>query len=202
MPHLSIILGSSRQGRFADQVATWVTSRVDERADVTSEVVDLRDHPLPVFDQAPPAYTGRSYPNAPSERLGRVLDRADGFLILTPEYNHGYPAVLKNAIDHTFVEWNRKPVAFVGWGNVGGARAIEQLRLVAVELELAPLRHAVHILPELMRALHQAETDPQEVFGALDGRLTLLLDELLWWSAALAAARGPRPVAAARPLER
>jgi NAD(P)H-dependent FMN reductase len=192
MPHLDIILGSSRQGRFADQVSGWVSSRVSERTDVSFEVVDLREHPLPFLDQPPPAYTGRSYPNAHSAELGRILDRADGFLILTPEYNHGYPAVLKNAMDHTFVEWNRKPVAFVGWGNVGGARAIEQLRLVAVELELAPLRHAVHILPDLMRALHQSGADPQEAFRPLDGRLTLLLDDLVWWSNALAAARGRR----------
>lgn len=190
MPHLSIILGSSRRGRFADQVAAWVTSRVGTRSGVSFEVVDLREHPLPFLDQPPPAYTGRNYPNAHSARLGRILDRADGFLILTPEYNHGYPAVLKNALDHTFVEWNRKPVAFVGWGNVGGARAIEQLRLVAVELELAPLRHAVHILPDIVRALHQPGADPGHVFGSLDARLAMLLDELVWWADALGAARG------------
>ncbi len=72
-------------------------------------------------------------------RFGRVIDRADGYVILTAEYNHGYPAVLKNALDSTFVEWRRKPVAFVGWGNTGGARAVEQLRAVAVEFEMAPL---------------------------------------------------------------
>lgn len=73
-------------------------------------------------------------------QLGRALDRADRIIVLTAEYNHGYPAVLKNAMDWTFPEWQRKPIAFVGWGNVGGARAIEQLRLVAVEFEMAPLR--------------------------------------------------------------
>ena len=75
--------------------------------------------------------------------LGNAIDRADGFVVLTGEYNHGYPAVLKNAMDWTFVEWRHKPITFVGWGNVGGARAIEQLRAVAVEFEMAPLRHAV-----------------------------------------------------------
>ena len=78
-------------------------------------------------------------------------------MLVTAEYNHGYTAVLKNALDHTFVERNRKPVAFVGYGNVGGARAIEQLRLVAVELEMAPLRHAVHILPDVMIPARRAE---------------------------------------------
>ena len=77
--------------------------------------------------------------------------------MLTAEYNHGYPAVLKNAMDWTFVEWRRKPMSFVGWGQVGGARAIEQLRQVAVEFEMAPLRHAVHILPDAMIAARQAD---------------------------------------------
>src|ERR1019366_6154987 len=83
---------------------------------------------------------------------GGRIDTAYGFVLLPPENNHGYSGVLKNAMDHTFVEWRRKPVAFVGWGNVGGARAVEQLRLVTVEFEMAPLRHAVHILPDQMRA--------------------------------------------------
>ncbi len=112
--------------------------------------------------------------------------------MLTAEYNHGYPAVLKNAMDWTFVEWRRKPINFVGWGNVGGARAIEQLRTVAVEYEMAPLRHAVHILPAVMIASRQGG-DPHDisVFAPLEAKLTLLADDLAWWAAALAAAREP-----------
>ena len=83
-----------------------------------------------------------------------------GIVILTGEYNHGYPAVLKNALDSTFPEWRRKPVAFVGWGNTGGARAIEQLRLVAIEFEMAPLRHAVHVLPDILIAVRRARIRP------------------------------------------
>src|SRR4051812_44748071 len=196
MPHLSIILGSSRRGRFADQVAAWVTSRVGTRTEVSFEVVDLRNHPLPFLDQPPPAYTGRNYPNAHSARLGRILDRADGFLILTPEYNHGYPAVLKNALDHAFVEWNRKPIAFVGWGNAGGARAIEQLRMVSVELEMAPVRRAVHILPDILIPLLRGEQEPATALAMLDPQLNLLADDLLWWADALRAARRGDAVAA------
>jgi len=123
-------------------------------------------------------------------RLGSKLDEADGFVVLTPEYNHGYPAVLKNAMDHTFVEWRRKPITFVGWGNVGGARAIEQLRQVAVEFEMAPLRHAVHILPDVLRPARTAE-DPFDtsVFASLEPRLRLLARDLGWWMVALAEAR-------------
>jgi NAD(P)H-dependent FMN reductase len=189
--HIDVVLGSTRDGRFGEKVAAWVMDRVARRHDAVFELIDLRDYPLPFFDQAPPAYTRRDYPNEHSAGLGRRLDRADGFLILTPEYNHGYPAVLKNAMDHTFPEWNRKPVAFAGWGNVGGARAVEQLRLVAVEFEMAPLRHAVHILPDVMRASRVAGVDPLEVFASHDDRLALVLDDLLWWTETLAAGRLP-----------
>jgi NAD(P)H-dependent FMN reductase len=110
--------------------------------------------------------------------------------VLTAEYNHGYPAVLKNAMDWTFPEWRRKPIAFVGWGNVGGARAIEQLRLVAVEFEMAPLRHAVHILPDIMITARQAgDVSDTTAFAPLEPKLKLLADDLTWWASALAAAR-------------
>src|SRR3954452_16893510 len=190
MPHIQIIQGSTRDGRFSDNVVDWVHAALKARDEVSVEVADLREHPLPFFDQGSPSRSPRDYKSAEIARFAQTVDHGDGFVILTPEYNHGYPAVLKNAIDHTFVEWNRKPVAFVGWGNVGGARAIEQLRLVAVELELAPLRHAVHIMPDIVRALHQPGADPDEVFGSLDARLAILLDELVWWADALGAARG------------
>jgi len=154
------------------------------------ELVDLRDHPLPFFDGLAPARTLRDYPSAEVARFGQTLDRADGFVFVSPEYNHGYPAVLKNALDFTFVEWHRKPVTFVSWGNVGGVRAVEQLRLVAVEMEMAPLRHAVHILPEvLVPAIRAPEPFDTTLLDALLAKLELLGDELHWWATALAAAR-------------
>jgi NAD(P)H-dependent FMN reductase len=111
-------------------------------------------------------------------------------VVLSAEYNHGYPAVLKNAMDWTFVEWRRKPIAFIGWGNVGGARAVEQLREVAVEFEMAPLRHAVHILPDVMIAARQS-TDPGDtsMFTPLLPRLELLAADLAWWVTTLALGR-------------
>jgi NAD(P)H-dependent FMN reductase len=159
------------------------------RDDLSFDVVDLRDHPLPLFDQAvPPARSLRDYPNPEVTRLGETLDRADGFII-TSECNHGYPASLKNALDFVFPELNRKPVTFVGYRNVGGARAIEQLRLVTVEFEMAPLRHAVHILPELMVPAMKADPFTIEVFAPLDRRLELAMTDLIWWSTTLSAAR-------------
>ena len=164
--------------------------RLCGRDDLELEILDLRDHPLPMYEgTVPPARSPRDYPNDAVARFGQAIDRADGFIIVTAEYNHGYPASLKNAMDYLFAEFNRKPVAFVGYGNVGGARAIEQLRQVVVELEMAPLRHAVNILPELMISARSAEPFSPELFASLDQRLETMVSDLLWWTAALGAAR-------------
>ena len=190
MTHILAITGTTRRGRFSEKVAAVGVEQLVARDDFSVELVDLRDYPLPFFDEAPPARTRRDYPTDEIARLGRRIDQADGFVILTAEYNHGYPAVLKNALDHTFVEWQRKPVTFVGWGNVGGARAIEQLREVAVEFEMAPLRHAVHILPDLMvPAMRSPDPFDTAVFAPLEPKLKTLADDLAWWASALAVAR-------------
>ncbi len=187
---VAVITGTTREGRFSELVASWVLSELKEHPELAVELVDLRDYPLPFFDGVAPLHTGRNYPRDDVARLGNAIDRADGFVILTGEYNHGYPAVLKNAMDWTFVEWVRKPVTFVGWGNVGGARAIEQLREVAVEFEMAPSRYAVHILPDVMRAVRQAGDDADvALFDSLKPRLEQLTNDLLWWMKALSAAR-------------
>jgi len=184
---IQVINSTTRDGRFSERVAEWVLGYLGACGDLDLELIDLRDHPLPFFEGAPPARTLRDYPNDEVARLGRTIDRADGYIVLTAEYNHGYPAVLKNAMDWTFVEWQRKPIAFVGWGNVGGARAIEQLRLVAVEYEMAPLRHAVHVMGDVMMAIRQS--DDLAPFAPLEPRLKLLTEDLLWWTRALATAR-------------
>jgi NAD(P)H-dependent FMN reductase len=188
-----VITSTTREGRFGGPVAEWVASSLRLRGDMDVELLDLREHPLPFFD-APygPARRPREYPNAEVAAFGRIVDAADGFVVATAEYNHGYPAVLKNAMDWTFVEWTRKPMAFVGWGNVGGSRAIEQLRQVAVEFEMAPLRHAVHILPDVMIAARAQGGADASTFAALEPRLTVLADDLVWWANALATARSGR----------
>jgi NAD(P)H-dependent FMN reductase len=187
---IQVVNGTTREGRFSERVAHWVLQRLSARADIEVELVDLREHPLPFFDSVAPARTPRDYPNEAVARFGRTVDRADGYIVLAGEYNHGYSAVLKNAMDWTFVEWRRKPVSYVGWGGLGGARAVEQLRQVAVEFEMAPLRHAVHILPDVIRPARES-ADPRDTtaFAALDPKLKLLVDDLTWWAAALGAAR-------------
>lgn len=191
LPLIQVIVGSTREGRFADHVLSWVRDRLESRPDLKTEVVDLRDFPLPFFDGPAPAKNVRQYTLPEVARLGETIDRADGFLVLTPEYNHGYPAVLKNALDWTFAEWSRKPITFVGWGNTGGARAIEQLREVAVEFEMAPLRFAVHVLADtIVRCKGSNDPSDPENFGPLDAALDRAVTDLLWWSDALRQARG------------
>jgi NAD(P)H-dependent FMN reductase len=187
--HVAVITGTTREGRFSERVAKWVIGHLAQRDGFEIEEIDLRDHQLPFFTGVAPARAGRDYANAEVARLGEAVDRADGYVVLCAEYNHGYPAVLKNATDWTFPEWQHKPMSFVGWGQVGGARAVEQLRLVAVELEVAPLRHAVHILPDVMIAARSTDADDLSVFAPLTPRLDLLADDLAWWMDALTPAR-------------
>ena len=189
-PLIQIIVGTTRPGRFSDKPVAWLVDRLGHRDDLALEIVDVRDHPLPLYESAvSPARAQRQYEDERVIRFGRIVDRADGYIIVAGEYNHGYPASLKNAMDYVFPEFNRKPVTFVGYGQVGGARAVEQLRLVAVEFEMAPLRHAIHIFPDLMIAARGADPFTPEIFASLDQRLEMVMADLLWWSRALGAAR-------------
>ena len=188
---LQVIVGTTRENRLSERFAAWVMANLRDHPGFDLELVDLRDHPLPFFHSAvSPARSGRDYEDEDVARFGAVIDRADGYLVCTGEYNHGYPAVLKNAMDSTFVEWRRKPITFVAWGNAGGARAVEQLRQVAVEFEMAPTRHAVHVMPDVIIAMRTSDNpDDPAHFASLEPRLALLADDLAWWMAALAAAR-------------
>jgi NAD(P)H-dependent FMN reductase len=187
---IQVLLASTRSKRFGERAAAWAMDRLGRRDDLRAELVDLREHPLPLYDLAvAPAHAGRTYPDAATAAWGQLVDAADGYVVVTPEYNHGYPAALKNALDHVSVELGRKPVAFVGYGGVGGARAVEQLRQVAVELEMAPLRHAVHVLPDVLVPALKAEAFDVEMLASLDPKLDRLAADLVWWASALRAAR-------------
>lgn len=190
VPHIQVILGTTRPGRFSDKVGAWLVDRMERRADLTVELLDLRDHPLPIYElDVAPARGGRDYETPAVRRFGERLDRADGYIVVTGEYNHGYSSSLKNALDHVFPELHRKPITFAAYGQVGGARAVEQLRQVVVEMEMAPLRHAVHILPAVLIAARQLDPFDIEAFAELDPRLATALDDLVWWADALRAAR-------------
>jgi NAD(P)H-dependent FMN reductase len=136
---IAVVLGSTRQNRNGGAVADWVIEKAAGRAAADYELVDLRDYPLPLFD-APvsPAFAPIEDPAV--LKLSRKIAEFDGYVFVTPEYNHGYSAVLKNALDSLYTEFNNKAAAFASYGSFQGARAVEQLRLVASELQLAHVR--------------------------------------------------------------
>jgi NAD(P)H-dependent FMN reductase len=151
---IQIILGSTRQNRFSEKPARYIASELKKRDDVQVELIDLKDWPLPFFDEpVSPAGNQGKYANELGKKWAAKVGEADAYIFVTPEYNHGYPAVLKNALDWVFPEWNHKPVGFVGYGNAGGARAIEQLRQVVIELQMLPIRNAIHIPLEVYLAV-------------------------------------------------
>jgi NAD(P)H-dependent FMN reductase len=186
LPHIITILGSTRQGRVGGGVAAWFGAIADARDDMTHELVDLRDVDLPFFDASMPPAMGFEPEDPTARAWAKTISAGDGYVFVTPEYNHGYPAVLKNAIDHIYRPWHRKPAAFVGYGGPGaGVRAVEQLRQVVVEVEMVPLRHQVSIARAYM-ALDD-EGRPRDPWHADDA--VRLLDDLVWWARSLKEAR-------------
>lgn len=189
MPKLriAIIMGSTRPGRFNEHPAQWIHKVAAAREDLDVQLLDLRDYPMPFFDEeSSPAYK-RSESDI-ARRWQKKVAEFDGYIVVTAEYNRGPAAVLKNALDYAYNEWNNKPVAFVGYGSAGGARAIEQLRLNAIELQMAPIRTAVHIQWPIYLAVTK-EGKALESFEFLQQGANDMIDQLLWWASALKAAR-------------
>lgn len=186
-PKIAIILSTARAARFGHKAGQWIHDIAKERSDMEFDLVDLRDHPLPFFDEvASNAWVPTQ--NAEGVRWQKKVGHYDGYIFVTAEYNHGVPAVLKNALDYAYPEWNKKPAAFVGYGAIGAARAIEQLRLITIELQMAPTRSAVHLAgADFMAALREGK--PISAFAYLKPTADALLDELAWWTKALKTAR-------------
>jgi NAD(P)H-dependent FMN reductase len=192
MSKLLVIVGSTRPGRAADLVVPWVTSRARAHGGFDVEVADLRDWPLPIFAEHPGTIGDIADPtySEPIVRAwNKAVKQADAYLVVTPEYNHSIPAVLKNAIDTVWLSFGfrNKPVAAVGYsGSVGaGIRAIEHLAHVLVEAEAVPLRNTV-VIP-FVRTAFGADGEPSDPETGI--RLQVMLDDLAWWSAALEQAR-------------
>lgn len=184
MTRIGIIIGSTRPNRNGEQVAKWVFDIAARRADAEYELVDLLDYPLPHLDEAIPAAMGQ-YQKEHTKRWAAKIGSFDGFVIVTPEYNHSTSGVLKNAIDYLFAEWNNKAVGFVSYGSAGGARAVEHLRLIAGELQMADVRQQVVLSLA-------TEFENYSVFKPGDYNLpavNTLLDQVVAWSTALAPLR-------------
>ncbi len=184
--NIKIILGSTRQNRFGDKPAAWIYEKARQKEGLEVELLDLRDYPLPFFDEpASPASLKGNYSNEIAMVWAKKIEESDGYIIVTPEYNHGYPAVLKNALDYPYSEWNKKPVGFVSWGGVAGARSVEQLRQVAIELQMVPIRNAVHI-PSFWTMLDESGKLKAD---SLEESANNFLAQLIWWARALKTAR-------------
>jgi NAD(P)H-dependent FMN reductase len=198
MIRIGIILGSTRPNRNGEQVAKWVYEVAARRTDAEFELVDLRDYPLPHLDEPLPPTLGQ-YQNDHTKQWAEKIASFDGFVFVTPEYNHSTSGVLKNAIDYLYREWNNKAVGFVSYGGVGGARAAEHLRLVVGELQMADVRQQV-ALSLLTEFENFSAFKPGDYSRA---SLDTLLDQVIAWSTALAPLRQPtaprQPAAQAQP---
>ncbi|MFD4022162.1 NADPH-dependent FMN reductase [Streptomyces sp. NPDC058576] len=187
---VAVILGSNRDGRFGPVIADWFLARAARHPGIETELIDVVEAALP---------TAITFHPGPEEaaRIGAVSERlaaADAFVVLTPEYNHSFPAPLKSLIDWHGPEWHAKPVAFVSYGGIsGGLRAVEQLRQVFAELHTVTVRDTV--------SFHNAgalfdDTGRHLEPGPADAAAKTLLDQLVWWGAALRDARNARPYGA------
>lgn len=190
LPNIAIIIGSTRDSRFADKPAAWMLKQAQARGDMTVELVDLRDFDLPLFNEM----GGNKF--VPTQDPAALAWQAkiaefDGYIFVTAEYNHSVTGALKNALDQAYVEWNRKPMGAIGYGGLGAARAVEHLRNIAVELEMVPVRGAVHIAGGDFMAVHPlgANGPIEDIEDHLLSGAKELLNDIVWWANAAKAAK-------------
>jgi NAD(P)H-dependent FMN reductase len=187
---IGIIIGSIRPNRFAEKATNFISEIAKKNQDIDTEILDLKEIKLPEFDSAvSPGYVqDGNYGKPEYNSWAQKIASFDAFIFVAPEYNRGYSSTLKNAIDCIYSEWNNKAVGFVSYGSVGGGRVVEQLRLVAVELQMAPIRNAVHI----MSPWNLVDESGNLKDGALNDYIHAgenMLNQLIWWAKALKNAR-------------
>ena len=184
MLRIAIILGSTRPGRKTEAVARWVYERARERGDADYELVDIATFNLPLLDEPIPPSQNK-YSKDHTKRWAEKIASFDGFVFVTPEYNHSTSAALKNAIDFLYAEWNNKAAGFVSFGSAGGLRAVEHLRLIMAELQIADVRSQVAL--SLFTDFENFSTfKPQALH---DKSLKSMFDQLLKWSGAMKTVR-------------
>nr|WP_292273110.1 NAD(P)H-dependent oxidoreductase [Marinobacter sp.] len=177
---MAVIIGSTRPGRVGEAVARWVYDIAKQRGDAEFELVDIADFNLPLLDEPIPPSQGQ-YSQPHTIAWAEKVASFDAYVFVTPEYNHGTSGALKNALDFVYGEWNNKAAGFVGYGSAGGARAVEQLRLVASELQIA------HVRNQVMLSLF-ADFENFSVFKPHprnEDSVNAMLDQLIAWGGAL-----------------
>ncbi|MGA0542275.1 NADPH-dependent FMN reductase [Neotabrizicola sp. VNH66] len=191
-PKIAIITGSTRPTRFADIPTKWIEAKAKEHGELDVEVVDLRDYPLPFFDEVASNAWVPSV-NEVAKKWQAKLAEFDGYIFVVAEYNRSITGVLKNALDQAYVEWGHKVAGIVAYGSVGGARAAEHLRNIAVELQMVPTRSAVHIGGGDFFKVHPGfggSGNLADIEGSIGPSAKALLDDVTWWAKATKAARG------------
>ena len=177
---VAIIIGSTRPGRNGEAVGRWIYEKAKNRDDAQYELVDIKDYNLPLLDEPIPPSMGR-YSNEHTKIWSTKIDSFDAYVFVTPEYNHGVPGALKNAIDFLFKEWNNKVAGFVSYGSAGGVRAVEQLRLVMAEVKVATVRAQVQL--SLFTDFENFSTfRPHEIHVKSTNNM---LDEVISWASAM-----------------
>jgi NAD(P)H-dependent FMN reductase len=180
MPRIAIVIGSTRPGRVGESVARWVYEIAAQRTDAEFALMDIADFNLPLLDESVPPSMG-DYSQPHTKAWADAVASFDGFVFVTPEYNHGPPAALKNALDYLYAEWNNKAAGFVSYGSAGGVRAVEQLRLVASELQVAHVRNQVILsLFTDFENFSVFKPHPRN-----EKSVTAMLDQLVQWTAAM-----------------
>ena len=196
-PKIAVIISSTRPTRFGDKPAKWIADHATARGDIDVEIVDLRDYDLPLFD-APASDAWMPTPNPTAAKWQAKLNEFDGYIFVVAEYNRSITGALKNAIDWAYTPFAKKAAAFVGYGSVGGARAIEQLRNIVVELQAVPVRHGIHIGGSEFASIMFGQKTWDEVKGTFDQFTPDLLNNLVWWTNATKTAREADAAAAAK----
>jgi NAD(P)H-dependent FMN reductase len=180
MTKIGIILGSTKPGRNGEAVAKWVYNIAKQREDAQFELVDVKDFDLPLYDEPYPAMM-QQYTKEHTKKWSKKINEFDGYVFVTAEYNHGIPGALKNAIDFLNAEWKNKSVGYVSYGSAGGSRAVEQLRLVAAELQMADVRAQVMLsLFTDFQDMSVFNPDPRH-----EGAVNTMLDQVIAWADAL-----------------
>lgn len=185
MLKLAIIIGSTRPARVGEAVARWVYELAQKRGDAQYELVDIKDFDLPLLDEPIPPSQGK-YSKEHTKKWAATIASFDGYVFVTPEYNHGTSGALKNAIDFIYTEWNNKAAGFVGYGSAGGVRAVEHLRLVMAELQVATVRNQVAL--SLFTDFENFTAFKPASFH--EGSVSKMLDQVIAWSGAMKTLRG------------
>lgn len=190
-PKIAIIVSSTRPTRFADVPTAWIKAQAEARGDMDVEVVDLRDYPLPLFDEvASNAWAPSQNPVA--QKWQKKIGEFDGYIFVVAEYNRSITGALKNALDQAYVEWARKPFGAIGYGSMGAANALGHLQNIGVELQMAPTRNNVRIGGSDFFKVHSGfggSGNLADIEAGILPAAKAMLDDVVWWARATTAAR-------------